>query len=78
MKLPASYTAAAVAVCLRWLTSPAATPACRVQPEVQAFIQLVDRTGGIYTHRWGDLLFHTAAVQIFLNESQVHKFTDWT
>lgn len=37
-----------------------------------------DRTGGIYKYRWNDLVFQTAAVQIFLPESKVHKFTDWT
>jgi alpha 1,2-mannosyltransferase len=49
-----------------------------LQPEVQSLIKHFDRTGGIYKYRWNDLIFQTAAVQIFLPASKVHKFTDWT
>ncbi len=48
------------------------------QPEVQSLIHHFDRTGGIYKYRWNDLIFQTAVVQIFLPESKVHKFIDWT
>ena len=48
------------------------------RPDVRRLLEFVDRSGGIYTHRWGDALIHTAAVQIFLPEGGVHKFEDWT
>jgi alpha 1,2-mannosyltransferase len=46
--------------------------------DVQAFIRHFDRIGGWYKYRWGDLIFQSATVQIFLDKDQVHKFTDWT
>lgn len=48
------------------------------RPDVQSFIRHFDRVGGIYKYRWNDLILQTAVVQIFLPESKVHKFTDWT
>lgn len=48
------------------------------QPEVQSFLKFFDRIGGGYKYRWGDLLLQTATVQVFLPESKVHKFHDWT
>lgn len=48
------------------------------QPNVAELLQFIARSGGIYTHRWGDAPIHTAAVQIFMLEEQVHKFEDWT
>eukprot|EP01134_Creolimax_fragrantissima_P003596 CFRG3596T1 len=47
-------------------------------PEVQQFLNYADRTGGYYFHRWGDAIVHTAAVQIFMDKSRVHKFDDFT
>ena len=47
-------------------------------PDVQAFVRHFDRIGGWYKYRWGDLIFQSAAVQIFLAKNKVHKFTDWT
>lgn len=49
-----------------------------IQPEVQSFLSFLDRIGGGYKYRWGDLLVQTVAVQIFLPQSKLHKFTDWT
>ncbi len=49
-----------------------------LQPHVQSLIHHFDRTGGIYKYRWNDLIFQTAVVQIFLPETKVHKFQDWT
>jgi alpha 1,2-mannosyltransferase len=46
--------------------------------DVQAFIRHFDRIGGWYKYRWGDAIFQSAAVQLFLPKSKVHKFTDWT
>ena len=36
----------------------------------------VDRSGGIYQHRWGDTLIHTMTVGMFLPKAQTHRFTD--
>lgn len=49
-----------------------------VQPDVEAFLQFIRRTGGTYKHRWNDLIIQAAAVQIFMPDYQVHKFEDWT
>ena len=49
-----------------------------LRPDVQSLIHHFDRSGGIYKYRWNDLIFQTVAVQIFLPQSRVHKFTDWT
>jgi hypothetical protein len=48
------------------------------QPHVADFLDFIVRSGGIYTHRWGDAPIQTAALQIFMPEEQVHKFDDWT
>jgi alpha 1,2-mannosyltransferase len=48
------------------------------RPDVQAFIRHFDRIGGWYKYRWGDAIFQSAAVQIFLEKNKVYKFTDWT
>jgi hypothetical protein len=32
--------------------------------------------GGIYYHRWGDAPIRTIGVSLFVNESEVHQFTD--
>lgn len=48
------------------------------RPDVQKLLHFIDRSGGIYTHRWGDALIHAAVVQMFLLDKQVHKFSDWT
>lgn len=48
------------------------------QPEVQSFLHHLDRVGAGYKYRWSDLIVQTVAVQIFLPESKVYKFTDWT
>jgi hypothetical protein len=46
--------------------------------KVQAFIHYFDRIGGWYKYRWNDLIFQSAAVQIFMPKEKVYKFTDWT
>ncbi|KYG81020.1 hypothetical protein MB14_14660 [Roseivirga ehrenbergii] len=48
------------------------------QMEVQSFLHFLDRVGGGYKYRWTDLIVQTAAVQIFLPPSKIHKFKDWT
>ena len=45
---------------------------------LQAFIRHFDRIGGWYKYRWNDLIFQSAAVQVFMPKLKVHKFTDWT
>jgi alpha 1,2-mannosyltransferase len=47
-------------------------------PAVQRFLHHFDRIGGAYRHRWNDLVYQSAAVQIFCPKSRIHKFTDWT
>jgi hypothetical protein len=49
-----------------------------MRKDVQAFINHFDRLGGWYKYRWNDLIFQSAAVQIFLPKAKVYKFTDWT
>ena len=49
-----------------------------MQSQVQDFLQYMDRIGGGFLFRWSDLPTQSAAVQIFLEESQVYKFEDWT
>lgn len=48
------------------------------QPKVQSFLHYLDRIGAGYKYRWSDLIIQTAAVQIFLPDSKIYKFTDWT
>lgn len=49
-----------------------------LSPPVRSFLEHFDRIGGIYLRRWNDLLLQSAAVQVFLPEAKLHKFTDWT
>ncbi len=48
------------------------------RPDVQAFVNHFDRIGGWFKYRWNDLIFQSAAAQVFLPRSKVYKFTDWT
>ena len=48
------------------------------RPDVQSFLKHIDRIGGGYKYRWGDLMQQTSAVQIFMPKNKVYKFTDWT
>jgi alpha 1,2-mannosyltransferase len=47
-------------------------------PEVRSFIDHFDRIGGWYKYRWGDHIFQSAVVQIFMTKEKIYKFTDWT
>jgi len=40
------------------------------------FFDHVDKLGGIYYHRWGDAPIRSIGVSLFVNESEVHQFTD--
>ncbi len=44
--------------------------------EYQAFIEYIDKLGGIYYHRWGDAPIKGIAVSLFVAPHQVHKFSD--
>ena len=46
--------------------------------EVQNFLRFVDRRGAIYRRRLGDLLIHSTAVYAFANQSNIHRFLDFT
>ena len=41
---------------------------------VRDYFDYVDRSGGIYRHRWGDALVHTLTVSIFLEKNQTRRF----
>lgn len=45
----------------------------RENPMIQAWLQLVDRHGGIYRHRWGDAPIHTLALTQFLAREQIAR-----
>jgi alpha 1,2-mannosyltransferase len=47
------------------------------RPDVRDFWLFIDRTGGMYLRRWGDLMIHTMIVQLFAQPHQVHKFTEF-
>jgi len=40
------------------------------------YLSYIDKSGGIYKHRWGDHIIHFIAVSLFLSENQLHHFTD--
>jgi len=48
------------------------------KPEVQRFLDHIDREGVIYTLRWNDILWQSTAVQMFMPRRQVHMFDDFT
>ncbi len=41
---------------------------------VRDYFDYVDRSGGIYRHRWGDALVHVLTVAIFLKKDRTHCF----
>ena len=43
----------------------------RDHPLVQAWLRTVDRSGGIYRHRWGDAPIHTLALAQFVGRDQI-------
>jgi len=47
------------------------------RPDVQAFVRHVDASKTIYYHRWGDALWHSVALQLFLPRERVHVFEDF-
>ena len=46
--------------------------------DVQQFLQHVDASHTIYYNRWGDALWHSIALQLFLDPGRVHVFQDWS
>jgi len=44
--------------------------------QYRKYIDYIDRTGGIYFHRWGDAPIKTVAVSLFVPVSKVYRFTD--
>jgi hypothetical protein len=38
------------------------------------YLDFIDKTGGIYQHRWGDHIIHLMTVATFLEERQAHAF----
>jgi len=43
--------------------------------DVQDFIRMMDNTGGIYYHRWGDALIHTAILYKFLLPEETEQLS---
>ena len=48
-----------------------------LRPDVQHFLRHVDQSNTIFTERWGDLLWHSLALKLFLDVDSVHMFKDW-
>ena len=48
------------------------------RPEVRAFLTHVDASKTIYYNRWGDALWHSVALQLFMPRPHVHMFEDFT
>lgn len=46
-------------------------------PEVQHYLQYVDRSHVIYTHRWADHLLQSIAIALYMPREKVHMFSDW-
>lgn len=44
--------------------------------EYQRYFDYLDKSGGIYTGRWGDNSIHLLGVSLFLEESKTHLFHD--
>lgn len=45
--------------------------------DVQAFVKHVDASKTIYYNRWGDALWHSVALQLFLPRERLHMFDDF-
>eukprot|EP00966_Prymnesium_polylepis_P049277 1140418-Prymnesium_polylepis.3 len=46
--------------------------------QVQQFLSAIDRSGGVYTHRWGDAPIQSAAIELFARPSTVARLpTDY-
>ena len=45
--------------------------------EYQNYIDMVDKTGGMYYHRWGDAPIKSIAVSMFVPEDKTHCFLDF-
>ena len=44
--------------------------------EIQNYYQHLDKTGGIYMHRWGDHIIRLLTLAIFADKNKVHKFSE--
>eukprot|EP00966_Prymnesium_polylepis_P089015 2060238-Prymnesium_polylepis.1 len=42
------------------------------QPSVGGFLRVVDASGGVYRHRWGDAPIQTAALRLFGSAASLH------
>ena len=47
-------------------------------PRVQDFLSHINRSHVIYSERWGDLLWQSAALQLFMDLTKVWMFTDFS
>ena len=43
----------------------------------QSYFEQVDRAGGIYYTRWGDAAIKSIGIALSVEESKVHRFSDW-
>ena len=46
--------------------------------DVQQFLAHVNRSHVIYTERWGDLLWQSMSLQLFMDRDRVHMFNDFS
>ncbi len=49
-----------------------------LRDDVQHFLAYVDRSNTIYTHRFNDILWHGAAIRLFMSPQHVHLFRDFS
>lgn len=47
-----------------------------LEPKYQDFYEFIDRSGGIYYHRWGDSAIKYLGIGMLLDERQIHNFRD--
>lgn len=49
----------------------------RANSEVRRFVSFVNDSRLIYTERYGDALWHSVALALFMEPSRLHMFNDW-
>ena len=49
----------------------------RANPDVKRFVSFVNDSRLIYTERFGDALWHSVALALFMEPSRLHIFNDW-
>jgi len=47
------------------------------RPKIAKMLEAIDRSGHIFTHRWGDAPIHTLLVQAYVPKRKVFHFTNF-